>query len=83
MAIHVRDEKWIQKQSMGSFLSVARGSDEKPVFLELVYDGCRGGSKDQDTFALVGKGGLSFGSSETPADTDLDILTVFLYSFFN
>lgn len=38
---------------MGSFLSVARGSDEKPKFLELHYEGAPGLDK---CIAFVGKG---------------------------
>lgn len=38
---------------MGSFLSVTRGSDEPPKFVELHYDGCPG---SEENVALVGKG---------------------------
>lgn len=33
----VRDKTWAESKKMGSFLSVARGSAEPPVFLELHY----------------------------------------------
>lgn len=48
-----RDKKWIEEQKMGSFLSVTRGSDEAPVFLELHYEGAK---DEQQPLALVGKG---------------------------
>ncbi|XP_054718872.1 cytosol aminopeptidase-like [Uloborus diversus] len=49
----VRDEDWIKSMKMGSFLSVARGSEEKPVFLEFHYNGA---PENQKSIALVGKG---------------------------
>lgn len=39
---------------MGSFLSVAKGSDEPPVFLEISYNGC--GNGVSKPVVLVGKG---------------------------
>lgn len=33
----VRDKAWAESQKMGSFLSVSKGSDEPPVFLEMHY----------------------------------------------
>lgn len=42
----------IEALKMGSFLSVARGSDEPPIFLELKYNN----SPDAKPLALVGKG---------------------------
>ena len=35
VTVNVRDRAWAEAQKMGSFLSVARGSDEPPVFLEV------------------------------------------------
>ena len=40
---------------MGAFLSVAKGSDEDPWFLEIKYNG---GTEGQKPLALVGKGEL-------------------------
>ncbi len=40
---------------MGAFLSVAKGSDEDPWFLEIKYNG---GTDGQKPLALVGKGEL-------------------------
>lgn len=34
-----RDKTWAEDQKMGSFLSVSRGSDELPTFLEITYNG--------------------------------------------
>jgi aminopeptidase len=33
------DKSWAESKKMGLFLSVARGSSEPPVFLELSYSG--------------------------------------------
>lgn len=38
---------------MGSFLSVSRGSDEPPKFVEIHYNGLPDSS---ESYALVGKG---------------------------
>lgn len=49
-----RPKSWIEEQEMGSFLSVAKGSDEPPVFLEIHY---RGSPKASDPpVVFVGKG---------------------------
>lgn len=47
------DEKWAREKRMGSYLSVTRGSQEPPVFLELTYNGA---SSDQQPICLIGKG---------------------------
>uniref|UniRef100_A0A8C5GW97 Cytosol aminopeptidase n=1 Tax=Gouania willdenowi TaxID=441366 RepID=A0A8C5GW97_GOUWI len=49
-----RSKAWMEEQQMGAFLSVTRGSDEPPVFLELHYNGLPGGN--QPPLLLVGKG---------------------------
>ncbi|XP_023233176.1 cytosol aminopeptidase-like isoform X1 [Centruroides sculpturatus] len=49
----IRDKAWAESQKMGSYLSVAKGSDEPPKFVELSYDGAGPGVKH---LALVGKG---------------------------
>ncbi|XP_066136854.1 cytosol aminopeptidase [Saccopteryx bilineata] len=52
--VHIRPKSWIEEQEMGSFLSVAKGSDEPPVFLEVHY---RGSPNDSDApLVFVGKG---------------------------
>lgn len=50
--VEAHDKTWIENQKMGSFLSVARGSIEPPVLLELTYNG--GGASGP--IVLVGKG---------------------------
>ncbi|RWS13937.1 aminopeptidase-like protein 3, partial [Dinothrombium tinctorium] len=50
--IHVRDKAWIESQKMGAFLSVTRGSDEPPVFLEMHYNNL----PNTKPIVLVGKG---------------------------
>ncbi|MEQ2212342.1 hypothetical protein XENOCAPTIV_029558 [Xenoophorus captivus] len=52
--LHGRPKAWIEEQQMGAFLSVTRGSEEPPVFLELYYNGCP--DKKQLPLMLVGKG---------------------------
>lgn len=51
--VQVHDKEWAQKQKMGSFLSVAAGSAEPPIFLELTYNG---NPSQKQPIALVGKG---------------------------
>ncbi|KAF6130671.1 leucine aminopeptidase 3 [Phyllostomus discolor] len=52
--VHIRPKSWIEEQEMGSFLSVAKGSDEPPVFLEIHYRGSPDASDAPLVF--VGKG---------------------------
>jgi len=51
--VQVHGKDWALSQKMGSFLSVASGSAEPPVFLELTYNGNPSQSKP---ICLVGKG---------------------------
>ncbi len=66
----VMDKAACEKLGMGSFLSVAKGSDKPPVFIELRHDG---GRKGEAPIVLVGKaitfdaGGISL---KPPADMD-------------
>eukprot|EP00842_Homolaphlyctis_polyrhiza_P002543 jgi/Hompol1/328/HPOL_001393-RA len=53
VTVHVRDEKFLAEHKMGSFLSVARGSDEPPRMVEVHYNG---GPAGQKPLAFVGKG---------------------------
>jgi len=48
-----RNKEWATEKKMGSYLSVTKGSDEPPVFLEISY---QGGSTDEKPLVLVGKG---------------------------
>lgn len=50
----VRPQSWIESEQMGAFLSVSKGSEEPPVFLELHYKGALDSS--QPPLVLVGKG---------------------------
>ncbi|CAM4549672.1 cytosol aminopeptidase [Lepidochelys kempii] len=52
--VHIRSKAWIEEQQMGAFLSVAKGSDEPPVFLEIHYSGSANASDSPLVF--VGKG---------------------------
>jgi leucyl aminopeptidase len=53
IGIEVLEKAEIEKLGMGSFLSVAKGSDEPPRFIVLNY---QGGGKKQKPVVLVGKG---------------------------
>lgn len=54
VTINKRTQSWIEEQQMGAFLSVSRGSEEPPVFLELHYNGSP--DDKQAPLLLVGKG---------------------------
>uniref|UniRef100_A0A3B1J6V6 Cytosol aminopeptidase n=1 Tax=Astyanax mexicanus TaxID=7994 RepID=A0A3B1J6V6_ASTMX len=54
VVIHKRPQAWIEQEQMGAFLSVSKGSEEPPVFLELHYTGNPDSS--QAPLMLVGKG---------------------------
>ncbi|GAP34581.1 leucyl aminopeptidase [Piscinibacter sakaiensis] len=53
LSVQVLDRRAIEKLGMGSFLAVARGSDEPPRFIVARYDGA---PKTQPPVVLVGKG---------------------------
>ncbi|NTV96754.1 MAG: leucyl aminopeptidase, partial [Thiobacillus sp.] len=53
LKIEVLGEKEIEKLGMGSFLSVAKGSDQPPRFIVMQYNG---GAKKDKPVVLVGKG---------------------------
>ncbi|KAH9274385.1 hypothetical protein BASA83_003383 [Batrachochytrium salamandrivorans] len=53
VTVVVRDRDFMEEQKMGSFLSVARGSDEPPKLLEVHYNG---GAVGEKPLAFVGKG---------------------------
>ncbi|CAH0355013.1 leucyl aminopeptidase [Aquabacterium sp. CECT 9606] len=53
LKVQVLDRPALQKLGMGSFLSVANGSDEPPKFIILQYEGA---AKSQAPVVLVGKG---------------------------
>ncbi|KAH9414881.1 bleomycin hydrolase [Dermatophagoides pteronyssinus] len=52
VTVHVRDKAWAESMKMGSFLSVAKGSDEPPVFLEVHYNN----APNTKPLVFVGKG---------------------------
>ena len=52
MEVIAHDRKWAEDMKMGSFLSVANGSDEPCVFLEMTY---KGGKAGDAPVALVGE----------------------------
>ncbi|KAG7200871.1 hypothetical protein KM043_003234 [Ampulex compressa] len=54
ISVEVHDGEWAKEKSMGSFLSVARGSCEPPKFLEISYKGAEDSADNPIVF--VGKG---------------------------
>jgi aminopeptidase len=54
--VEVHDQKWAEEKKMGSFLSVAKGSDEPLKFVEIRYTGGKEGDKP---LVFVGKGNLN------------------------
>ncbi|CAJ0927849.1 unnamed protein product [Ranitomeya imitator] len=52
--LYGRSRSWIEEQQMGAFLSVAKGSDEPPIFLEIHYTGSR--DPNESPLVFVGKG---------------------------
>lgn len=68
LQIDVYDETWLQEQSFGSMLSVARGSAKPPRLVVLRHNG---GDADGPTFGLCGKGVTfdSGGLSLKPSDS--------------
>uniref|UniRef100_A0A8C4RPN8 Cytosol aminopeptidase n=1 Tax=Erpetoichthys calabaricus TaxID=27687 RepID=A0A8C4RPN8_ERPCA len=66
--VHIRPKSWIEDQQMGSFLSVSKGSDEPPVFVEVHYKGAT--NTKAPPLVFVGKGitfdsgGISLKSSK-------------------
>nr|XP_061791789.1 cytosol aminopeptidase-like [Nerophis lumbriciformis] len=54
VVVKKRSQAWIEEQGMGAFLSVSKGSEEPPVFLELHYKGLPDSA--QAPLLLVGKG---------------------------
>ncbi|XP_057379571.1 LOW QUALITY PROTEIN: cytosol aminopeptidase-like [Daphnia carinata] len=51
--VEAHDEAWASNQGMNSFLAVAQGSREPPVFLEITYNNLPGKEKP---IVIVGKG---------------------------
>lgn len=54
VTVHKKSQVWIEEQQMGAFLSVSKGSEEPPVFLEIHYNGSP--DRTQAPLLLVGKG---------------------------
>lgn len=69
-----RDKSWAESKRMGGFLTVGKGSEEPPVFLEIRYNGGGDG-----TYVLIGKGvtfdsgGISIKPSANMADMRADM----------
>ena len=71
--VFIRPKSWIEEQEMGSFLSVAKGSEEPPVFLEIHYKGSPNASEPPLVF--VGKG-ITFdsGGISIKAAANMDLM---------
>ncbi|KAG7313989.1 hypothetical protein KOW79_022485 [Hemibagrus wyckioides] len=54
VTVYKRAKPWIESEQMDAFLSVAKGSEEPPVFLEVHYTGSP--DSKQPPLVLVGKG---------------------------
>jgi leucyl aminopeptidase len=67
--VDVFDRKEIEKLGMGSFLAVARGSDEPPRFIVMRYHGA---AKTRPPLVLVGKG-ITFDSGGISLKPGLDM----------
>ncbi|UCC45291.1 MAG: leucyl aminopeptidase [Candidatus Zixiibacteriota bacterium] len=65
----VLDQKAIEREKMGAFLSVARGSEAPPRFIVLQY---KGGPAGQKPIVLVGKG-VTFDSGGISLKPSLDM----------
>lgn len=55
--VNVYDKKWAEDQKMGAFLSVAKGSMEPPMFVEMIY---QNGPPNQKPIVLIGKENKAF-----------------------
>ncbi|XP_030841471.1 cytosol aminopeptidase-like [Strongylocentrotus purpuratus] len=53
ITIQAHSRKWAADKKMGAFLSVAKGSDEPPIFMDVRYNGAPQGV---DPLVLIGKG---------------------------
>lgn len=53
VSVEVKVREWAEDQQMSSFLAVAQGSNEPPIFLELTYYGTK---HDQAPVVLIGQG---------------------------
>jgi aminopeptidase len=71
--VHIRPMSWIEQQEMGSFLSVTKGSDEPPVFLEIHYTGSS--TESEAPLVLVRKG-ITFdgGGISIKPSTNMDLM---------
>ncbi|PSN37372.1 Cytosol aminopeptidase [Blattella germanica] len=68
--VEVKVQGWAQTQKMGGFLSVAKGSCEQPIFLEISYYGA---SYDERPVVLIGSG-MTFDSGGLCLKNPYDML---------
>eukprot|EP00127_Corallochytrium_limacisporum_P005865 Clim_evm10s214 gene=Clim_evmTU10s214 len=79
LKVTVYEEQWIQDKSMGSFLSVAAGSEEPPRMVVLEYQGTGRSFSEEAPTVYVGKGvtfdsgGISIKPSAGMADMRADM----------
>lgn len=52
LTVVVRDEEWLEQEGAGGILAIGRGSEQRPMMIEIIHAG-RGGEVD---LCLVGKG---------------------------
>lgn len=81
--VEVKVRGWAESQKMNAFLSVAKGSSEPPIFLELSYFGTH---HDERPIVLIGQGN-TFNSGGISAKvylcSILKKIQVFLISYFS
>ncbi len=56
VVVTIHDEKWMERKGFGAFLAVGMGSEQKPRYVTLEYNGLGRGVKDSKPIAFVGKG---------------------------
>lgn len=56
VVVTIHDEKWMKAKGFGAFLAVGMGSEQKPRYVTLEYNGLGRRVKDSQPIAFVGKG---------------------------
>ncbi|ELK07487.1 Cytosol aminopeptidase [Pteropus alecto] len=77
--VYIRFKSWIEEQEMGSFLSVAKGSSDPSVFLEIHYRGSLDAS--EPTLVFVEKG-ITFdsGGISIKPSANMDLMRADVFS---
>ncbi|PIK33182.1 putative cytosol aminopeptidase-like [Apostichopus japonicus] len=78
LTVRAHQQDWIERHEMGAFLSVAKGSSEPPLFLEVSY---KGGASSEKPIVLVGKG-ITFDRSKHIQQSIWQQINVFWWNFY-